>query len=642
MRALEQPRETTETTSRARPSAPSTSRRNGTRRPWIRLLLLVAIAVTGFLGLTLRPVLQAALSANSHLRAAANATFSTDPTPAERHYRIATADLQDAKTSLASPTGRTLLAIPIIGRWMRTTEELIDGGLLVSEAGLKTATWWQQARPAVRVRSGGLDIATLRDGAADLEPVQALLARAAQTVHEGPPPLTALTSRFNRDVASALKQITTARTAMPLAASMLDGNKRYFLAMQTPAELRATGGLIGTYGILEVRNGKMQLGEVGRPRQDLPKPSELGVVPPGWYSARYDRYGPMDVWQNINMSPDFPTTASLIVQAAARVGSIRGADGVIAMDPVALEAMLRLTGPVEVKDWREPISAGNVVDVLSNKAYSQYEEQETRLDFFGEVTQLTWSKLFGGNLALNHANLKDLGKAFAGRHMQFYSANPEDQARLAGLGVAGELAAPGSRPYAVVSQNASGHKADYYLRRSVTYDIALQPQGGAVTTVTVRVYNGAPASGEPAYVIGPNPSLPQDPPGFNRNIVSVYAPPGTNLLQASSDGTRSGAESGTELGIPVFTHMVELGPQKTTTYQMTLYNDQITTRSQGKTLLDLVFRTQPMLFADTLTVRLRGEGWKIRPRGSPRRTDGGYEWRTRHDRDVRIEAVVSR
>jgi hypothetical protein len=47
-------------------------------------------------------------------------------------------------------------------------------------------------------------------------------------------------------------------------------------------------------------------------------------------------------------------------------------DGVIAVDPEGLAAMMRLTGPITVPEWPVPITSANVSAITQNEAYVTY------------------------------------------------------------------------------------------------------------------------------------------------------------------------------------------------------------------------------------------------------------------------------
>src|SRR5207253_7315607 len=86
------------------------------------------------------------------------------------------------------------------------------------------------------------------------------------------------------------------------------------------------------------------------------------VTGPPAFFERWKTFNPAQAWQQVNVSPDFPTTARLIAELYPQSGGAP-VDGVIAVDPPGLAAMLTLTGPVSVPGWPVPITSANVVHV---------------------------------------------------------------------------------------------------------------------------------------------------------------------------------------------------------------------------------------------------------------------------------------
>ena len=104
------------------------------------------------------------------------------------------------------------------------------------------------------------------------------------------------------------------------------------------------------------------------------------------YLARYARFTPAQVWQNLNMSPDFPTVSRLIADLYPQSGGT-ALDGVVAVDPFGLRALLQLTGPVVVPNWPVPITADNVVDVTLRQEYEVFADRGLRENFLGDVAK---------------------------------------------------------------------------------------------------------------------------------------------------------------------------------------------------------------------------------------------------------------
>src|SRR5205085_3486666 len=177
------------------------------------------------------------------------------------------------------------------------------------------------------------------------------------------------------------------RTAQMLPPLLGDGSPRhYFLAFQNSAELRGNGGFIGNWGEIVGEDGRLRLERFGRLLEldDAgTRPLTTSVEPA--FLDRWRDFNPTQYWEQVNVSPDFPTTAALIAEMYPQSGG-RQVDGVIAVDPSGLAAMLRLTGPVNLPQWPVPVTADNVVDITLRDAYVAFPQDE-RISFLGDLAK---------------------------------------------------------------------------------------------------------------------------------------------------------------------------------------------------------------------------------------------------------------
>ncbi len=111
-----------------------------------------------------------------------------------------------------------------------------------------------------------------------------------------------------------------------------------------------------------------------------------------------DRWGwlaPNEEWRNLMLSPRFDVQAPL----AARMWESAGGspvDGVLVLDPFALQGLLRATGPVEVDGRR--FSADSVVQELLHDQYLRFtvDEREERREQLGRIGRATFDLLDAG------------------------------------------------------------------------------------------------------------------------------------------------------------------------------------------------------------------------------------------------------
>ena len=136
-----------------------------------------------------------------------------------------------------------------------------------------------------------------------------------------------------------------------------DRPQTFLLAFQNSAEARGTGGILGSYAIIKIENGKLTVQKTGS-NAGLKSLEEIPLKMPAEYGALY-RSDPA-IWQNSNLSPHFPYGAEIWMELW-RLQTGQKLDGVIAVDPTALSYILRATGPIKLASGEE-INFDNVVE----------------------------------------------------------------------------------------------------------------------------------------------------------------------------------------------------------------------------------------------------------------------------------------
>ena len=375
------------------------------------------------------------------------------------------------------------------------------------------------------------------------------------------------------DLAAARDEAQHAGDAASLAPALLgaDGPRYYFLALQTNAEARGTGGLMGAWGVIRADHGKLSVVRLASrsvlDNQSYPGPARnLGADYRNLYG---DDPG---LWVNTNVSPHFPYAARLwLAMYADRTG--HHLDGAIALDPVTLSYLLAATGPATLPDG-EPVTADNVVALTESEVYARYPDNDHRRDaFLQQVARAAVSAVLSGQ-GDPAAMLDALGRAVGERRLLLYSAHADEQARVAPTAVSGVVPdAPG--PFVGLAlNNGGGNKLDYYLQPTLSYAADACPGPAAPTTgtaaatrrthVDVTLTSTAPTHGLPLYVAERNdlPGRRHGQPlahhGENLEYVSVFAAQGAQLVGATLDGHRVAPSIGTERGHPVYVFAVTL------------------------------------------------------------------------------------
>ncbi|HXY92110.1 MAG TPA: DUF4012 domain-containing protein, partial [Acidimicrobiia bacterium] len=384
------------------------------------------------------------------------------------------------------------------------------------------------------------------------------------------PPVRDAVRKVHTQLAQATREAQHAAAAADLAPAIFGGKgpRTYLLVVQNNAESRATGGFIGSYALITALNGKLHVGDIirtGEWNNAVREQPDLTLRAPEDYRRRYTQFAPATTLQNINLSPDFPSVAQALMSLAPQAGLTK-VDGVLAVDPVGLSALLQLTGPVQVEGWPTEINADNVVNVTLRDAYAAFAETPERADFLGDVAKAAVDEATSGDLGAPAEIAKVLGAAAHEGHLILAFARPEEQALAVELGVSGRMEPVHSDAIALTSSNASANKVDYYLQRSMRYTVQLTPNDDATSArvkaaLDVTLDNQAPASGLPQIVIGPFD--PRFVPGENRAFVSIYSP--LQIQSAQMNGKNTPVSPGVERGRNVFSVFDEMLAQSSST-----------------------------------------------------------------------------
>ncbi|MGI8795894.1 MAG: DUF4012 domain-containing protein [Acidimicrobiia bacterium] len=574
---------------------------------------LVALAAAG--GFAAWRGLQEVRAAQASLNAALDAGRAGDADAAGVAFADAAGAFERGERWLG-PLAWVGRVVPVVTDNLEAARELAGGGADVSRAGAELA---QASGERLEVTAGTVDIDEVRRLTPDIE-AAARLVREVSARIDGlrrpflVGPVGDEVDRADAELTQTAGEADRAVAAAHVAPAIFGGDepRRYFLAIQNPAELRGTGGIIGSWGILTVQDGEVDLENVERTRllNELGPAladSQRQLDAPPDYVERYGGYAPAQIWQNLNMSPDLPTVGRLIANLAPQ--TVAGpVDGVVAVDPVGLQALLRLTGPVIVEGWPVPVDASNVIDVTLRQAYDAFSQEE-REDFLGDVAEVVWDRATEVELG-NPARLaRELGRAGRDGHLMLWFADPEEQELAVELGVGGAVPAPRSDSLLVTNQNASANKVDYYLTRRIDYAVELTPDRSAVSAdldgrLELRLDNGAPA-GITSFALGPWDERFQ--PGENRSFVSVYTPLGSTA--ATLDGLPVPVDPATEIGRNVFSSFLSLPAESSRTFAMD-FEGTVALQPGGWYALDLV--RQPTLRPDDVSVSVEvPAGWRL-------------------------------
>ncbi|RCG29373.1 DUF4012 domain-containing protein [Sphaerisporangium album] len=527
---------------------------------------------SAYVGLSVRDHLQATRDALLHLRAVMSARDldRMAVTLADAHRHAA-----EARRLTGGPDWALLTHLPVMGDGATTVRGLAESaaeitGVLTGLQGI--------GRSILMADSGSADdVHRLLDGLRAAAPVlhgaTARLSRARDRL-AATPAHTRVTS-VDETRGKVLDELDRLRgwvggaaTAAELIPPMLggDGPRRYFLAFQTNAESRGTGGLVGAFGILSADQGRIRVTRLATDN-DLSSSARPVTDHGPAFRARYGD-GAARLLSVSNLSPHFPYAARTWTALWERQTG-RRLDGAIAIDPVGLSYMLGLIGPVTLPGG-ERVTTSNVVDLTERAAYDRYPDPVRRKRFLIAIATAVGEALPKSFAGPSHL-LPVLKPMLDERRIQIWSRHDAEQRSLSATTAGGVLPRlPG--PYAgLVVNNSAGGKLDYYLNRSLEYTLGPCRDGRRETRVRIRLTNDVPRVALPSYVTGRLDS-PRRPHAAGSNLlwVSLYAGLGAELTGARLDGRPVPAIKEAERSHPVYSTLMELAPGQSRTWELDL------------------------------------------------------------------------
>jgi len=507
---------------------------------------------------------------------------------------------QEAHNGTHSVPWRIVAAVPWLGSPFKTGQQISDVVLgLASDVLRPSADVAAAMSPDKLLEDGRVNVVLLRDSAPRLTEIAVTASQLGDQARaiSGPAYLGAVRDARNQlqdQAAEVTGLLRNADLAAQLAPTMLgaDGPRTYFMAFQTNAEARGTGGLLGGFGVLRFDNGKPTVEDLGSNAElKIPyAPVDLGPdYQPTFGNTTTD-------YRNSNISPHFPWAAQ-IWKSMWQQESGMAVNGVVAIDPVALSYVLDVVGSVTMPGG-EVITADNVVELTESTVYARFPtDQPARKAYLQDVANEVVKRVTG-DIKKPRALLDALGKAAGEGRIAVWSSAPVEQALLEQTPLA-HIVPDDDAPYAaVVINNLGGNKLDYYLRRKIEYAADGCDGDTRKSTITVTLTNGAPAHGLPHYVtalegVGFEYS-PQVPAGSNITSVTLIATKGSKLVGAVVDGRKARVFPGSERGHPTYEVQLAIPPEKTFEVKF-LLNEPVTAGTPQVPIQPLVDDVEPVI-----------------------------------------------
>ncbi len=265
------------------------------------------------------------------------------------------------------------------------------------------------------------------------------------------------------------------------------GPRKYLFLFQNNNEMRATGGFIGSYGLLDISNGRVKnffidgiFNPDGQLIDKVVPPEPIQKISAAW--SLHDS----------NWFADFPTSAQEAIVFYEKTGGPT-VDGVITLTPTVLQKLLKVTGPIEMPDYDVILDSDNFIEKTQYEVEVDYDKEENKpkeiLSDLAPILLDRISKTTEPEKVLGF--LKVLSDSLKEKHILIYSENADLQKIISQQGWSGEILDSQKDYLSVVNTNINGFKTDGVIEEDINQEVEISDDGSIVDTVSItRRHNG--------------------------------------------------------------------------------------------------------------------------------------------------------
>lgn len=486
--------------------------------------------------------------------------------------------------------------VPWLGRQVAAADELASIGAEGSSAGAHVAELLAQAGSVSGAdRLGQLITAARPHLDAALVSMVSIHDRAAGLTTDGLVPQLADSVTELQNLLRPLDLVMgRSQALLDLERYLFSADHRFLVLAQNNAQLRPSGGFLGTYGLLTVGPSGFQL-ERFEDVYALPGARSDMPVPEGMRTRRV-------YFHLANWWVDFPTTGKTMTELWGTILPRQpGIDGVIAIDLPTIRNLLEVFGPITVPEVNGQLTADNVFERLSyavEVTYSGGQSDAGKKDAVVSLAKAVMERLIGLSNDEFVPVMQALATSANEKHVQFYLTDSSAQSAMVAAGWSGAIAPSADTTDLVAVANAVMRrpaKSNLGVTKALDYTVGLNADGSADTTLVLHYKKSAD---------NPLGSL-QD---RFYDLVRVNRISGTTLRGSKGIDTLDDAT-----GLPTFAHYFRLDSGKSTSVTLAAtVPDAVRRGDAGTWRYRLLVAKQADLVDTEATITVRvPEGWKV-------------------------------
>ena len=317
---------------------------------------------------------------------------------------------------------------------------------------------------------------------------------------------------------------------------------RYLILLQNNNEIRPTGGFIGSYAIIDIRDGEI----INLQVEDV---YDIDGSYGGYIEPHESLKDFTDNWRfrDSNYSPDFSISGAKARWFLQKQGG-PGVDTVIAINQGLLRDLLEITGPVQVGEFGK----------LNSENYNLLLSYVIEGKIWGPEDPKHILKVFipaFKDEILQEKNIGAVGsklyRAVQQKHILMYSPDPDIQALFDASGTSGRVKEIGEKEdyFSVINASIGGTKSDKFIEENIRHETNIERGGRIINDVTIKrshlwtddvYYYWRNILRE--YGFNEMPDQLIDILGRGRNKVNmrIFVPPGSVLLESNDENIITG------------------------------------------------------------------------------------------------------
>ena len=450
--------------------------------------------------------------------------------------------------------------IPVLGDDIRAARGLVkQADNLMQNAVVPACSSLAALNPETLLSDGAINVQTLQSVINTLQSVEPVIRECATQIDNLPAThigkVTNAIAKVREPLDSVVDTLDTVNQLAPMLPQMLGANgqtRTYLLVAQNNAELRSTGGLPGSMGTLTITDGKIEMG-------DFTATASLSFYDSPQFGATDeeisifgDRIGRKA--NDSNFIPDWSRASYFIKEIYKDQVSHTDVDGVVGIDPVFLQALLALTGGVDVNGTT--VDGTNAARLLMHDAYQNMGTDETDA-FFASTASLAFHHVMDNLGSAGISGLVSTLKTGVEQgHFMVCMTNESEQQLMEQVGCAFTMNTDATKPQVgVFPTDDTWSKISWYFSDNTQVSEGVANADGTttyhVTTTMTNHLTSDEASGLVSYITGYN--------GNKRSLADMVMPV---YLTAPAGGYISNVEtSGGDFSLGAFSETSYNGTQ---------------------------------------------------------------------------------